>query len=61
MQPLASGDGCICQISSRLRHSTVTNGSFYAVDQGVAPDVLIDKDESYYDREALTEYINNLF
>ena len=61
VQPLASADGSIWQISSRLRLSTVTNGSFYAVDQGVAPDVLIDKDESYYDREALTEYINNLF
>lgn len=61
VQPLASADGSIWQISSRLRLSTVTNGSFYAVDQGVAPDVLIDKDENYYDREALTEYINNLF
>jgi hypothetical protein len=61
VQPLASADGSIWQISSRLRLSTVTNGSFYAVDQGVAPDVLIDKDESYYDREALTEYINSLF
>ena len=61
VQPLAGADGSIWQISSRLRLSTVTNGSFYAVDQGVAPDVLIDKDESYYDREALTEYINSLF
>lgn len=61
VQPLVSADGSIWQISSRLRLSTVTNGSFYAVDQGVAPDVLIDKDENYYDREALTEYINNLF
>ena len=38
VQPLISADGSIWQISSRLRLSTVFNGSFYDVDQGVAPD-----------------------
>ena len=33
---------------------------FYDVDQGVAPDVVIDKVQNYYDREALTAYLNNL-
>lgn len=61
VQPLTTADGSIWQISGRTQLSTVVNGSFYDVDQGVAPDFVIDKVENYYDREALTEYINQLF
>lgn len=61
VQPLTTADGSVWQISGRMRLSTTINGSFYDVDQGVAPDVTIHNIENYYDREALTEYINNLF
>ena len=37
------------------------NGSFYNIDQGMEPDVYIDDIDHYYDREALTEFINNIY
>ena len=61
VQPLATADGSIWQISGRIQMSTVINGSLYDVDQGIAPDYVIDKVENYYNREALTQYINDLF
>ena len=60
VQPLITADGTIWQVSSRLRLSTVANGSFYDVDEGAEPDVVIDKVADYYDREKLTDYINDL-
>lgn len=60
VQPLITADGTIWQVSSRLRLSTVANGSFYDVDEGAEPDVVIDKVADYYDREKLTNYINDL-
>lgn len=35
------------------------NGSYYSIDTGIEPDLILTKIESFYDREALTEYINN--
>ena len=60
VQPLITADGTIWQVSSRLRLSTVANGSFYDVDEGAEPDVVIDKVADYYYREKLTDYINDL-
>lgn len=37
------------------------NGSFYDVDQGVEPDYFINDYANFYNREALTEFINGLF
>ena len=37
------------------------NGSYYDIDTGIEPDCYIVKPENYYDREALTDYINQLF
>ena len=34
---------------------------YYDVDQGVEPDYIIRNYENFYNREALTEYINSLF
>lgn len=42
------------------RLSTMGNGSLYDVDQGVEPDIVIDKLEHFYDCEAMTEFLNNL-
>ena len=41
--------------------SFLKNGSFYDIDQGIDPDVYIDNIANFYDREALTDYINSLF
>ena len=60
VQPLVTADGTIWQVSSRLRLNTVKNGSFYDVDEGAEPDIVIDKPADYYDREKLTDYLNNL-
>ena len=54
-----TADGTMFSISSPLRMSTVKNGSYYSIDTGIDPDLILTKLESFYDREALTEYINN--
>ena len=58
--PLSTAYGSVFQISSSQRMSFIKNGSFYDIDQGVAPDYPIDKTTSFYDRVKLTEYINGL-
>ena len=49
------------QISGSYRMSFLKNGSFYDIDTGVSPDYTISKPKNFYDLEALTEYINNLY
>ena len=58
--PCSTASGTLFQISGNLQLSTVRNGSFYNIDQGVEPDVPLMWPESYYDREALVEYLNTL-
>ena len=53
-------DGSIFQISSPNRLAVVTNGSYYAIDRGITPHLYFSKFESYFDRVALTEFINNM-
>lgn len=60
VQPLSTAWGTFFQISGPQRMSFLKNGSFYDIDTGVAPDFTLIKPERYYDREKLTEYINNL-
>lgn len=68
---MSSGGGCIVKhaltadgtlfcISSTSQLSIVKNGTYYSIDQGVEPDVSLTKIESFYDRVALTEYLNGL-
>ena len=59
--PLSTADGTMFQISGYRRLSTVVNGSFIDVDKGAAPDFAIAKQENFYNRKALTKYINSLF
>ena len=61
VQPLSTASGAVFQISSAQRMSFLKNGSFYDIDQGVEPDYYIDRIEHFYDRNALTDYINHLF
>ena len=58
--PCASASGTLFQISGNLQLSTVCNGSFYNIDQGIEPDVPLMWPESYYDRESLAEYLRTL-
>jgi hypothetical protein len=53
-------DGTIFQYSSPSMLCTRKNGSYYSVDQGVAPDVVIDDPATFYDRTALRTKIESL-
>ena len=58
--PCSSASGTIFQISGTKQLATVKNGSFYNIDEGIEPDIVLTKAESFYDREALTEYLHNI-
>ena len=60
VQSSIAADGTIFCYSSNKHICTVKNGSYYSVDQGVAPDFTISKPAHFYDREWLTEFIANL-
>ena len=49
------------QISAPRQLSFLKNGSFYNVDRGADPDYVLADLNEYYDREALTDYINSLY
>ena len=58
--PLTTAYGTSFQISGPQRLAFTKNGSFYDIDQGAAPDIPLMFPESFYDRKALTEIINNV-
>lgn len=58
--PMSTAAGAALQISGPSRLAFTKNGSFYDIDQGAAPDVPLQFPESFYDRAALTEYINGI-
>ncbi len=58
VQHLSTAWGTMFDISGSNRMSFQKNGSFYDIDQGVSPDYTITRPEKYYDREALTDFIN---
>lgn len=53
--------GTSFRISHQKRLSFLKNGSFYDIDRGADPDYQISSPEKYYDRQALTDYINSLY
>ena len=55
-----AADGTVYQYSSRYRLSTVKNGSYYSIDQGVEPDFVISDPAHLYDRAWLTTYLAQL-
>ena len=61
MLPLTTAWGTSYVISGPERISFMKNGSYYDVDKGVEPDYVISSYERFYDREALAEYIRNLY
>ena len=58
--PCTSASGSLFAISGPKQLATVLNGSFYNIDEGVDPDFILSRPESFYDRPALVEYIHTL-
>ena len=58
--PMSTAYGTAFQLSGLLRLAFPKNGSFYDIDQGATPDFTLSDPASFYDRAALTEYINSL-
>ena len=60
VRPFTTASGASFQISGTSQLSIVRNGSFYNIDQGVAPDVYISDLDTFYDRQRLVEFIHSL-
>ena len=60
VQSSVLADGTIFNYSGNKHICTVKNGSYYSVDQGVEPDYVIRKTAHFYDREWLTQFIEDL-
>ena len=58
--PCTSASGTVMQISGPMQLSTIRNGSYYNIDQGIEPDVVLTRVETFYDRERLVEIIHGL-
>ena len=61
VQNISSAWGTSFQISGARRISFIKNGSYYDVDRGAEPDIVITSPEKFYDRQALTDYINSIY
>lgn len=57
----ATAHGMIFNVSGPLRLAFTKNGSFYDIDRGADADIYISNKDNYYDRPALTNYIDGLF
>lgn len=59
--PMTTAWGTSFRLSGCDRISFVKNGAYYDVDCGVEPDYIIRDYKHFFDRQALTDYINQLF
>ena len=59
--PMSSAWGTSFQVSGNRKLAFVKNGSFYDVDRGVEPDVVLTKPATFYDREKLVSIIAQLY
>ena len=57
--PCTSASGTQFQISGTKQIALVRNGSFYNVDEGIEPDIVLTKPASFYDRPGLVELIHS--
>ena len=55
-----SASGAFFQMSGSKQLSTIKNGAFFDIDDGIEPDVVLTKAESFYDRPALVEYLKSV-
>ena len=60
VMPMTTAWGTTFQMSGNRKLAFVKNGSFYDVDRGVEPDVVLTRIKSFFEREKLTDMINNL-
>ena len=60
VQSMSTAYGSCFQISGPMQMSFLKNGSFYSNDQGAEPDFQLIKPSSFYDHQALAEFINTL-
>ena len=58
--PCTTASGALFQISGTHQLSIMKNGSFYNIDSGIVPDIILTKPESFYDRAALAEYLKEV-
>lgn len=61
VMPISTADGTLLRVSGFRRLGYMKNGSVYDIDQGVEADYPISAVSRFYDRNALTEYINGLY
>lgn len=61
VQNLSTAWGTSFTISAPRRMSFMKNGSLYDIDRGADPDYTISTPAKYYDRQALTDYINSMY
>ena len=59
VQPLSTSAGTLFQVSGNTRMSFIKNGAFYDIDRGAETDIYIRDFSVVYDRQRLTDYINN--
>ena len=57
---ISTADGFLLNISGNIKLSTMNNGIYYSVDEGVDPDIVLTDLSHLYDREYLTEYLDAL-
>ncbi len=59
--PATTASGAEFRVSGEYKLAFTKNGSFYDIDTGAEPDYYIGNIGNYYNRQALTDYINGLF
>lgn len=57
---LSTADGFLLRISGNYRLSTMNNGIYYSVDEGVDPDIVLSDPEHFYNREYLAGLLDTL-
>lgn len=60
VESASSAWGTAFRLSGSHQLSFMKNGSFYDIDRGTEPDFVLTNPDKFYDRQALTEYINSL-
>ena len=61
VESASSAWGTAFRLSGTHQLSFMKNGSFYDIDRGAEPDFVLTDPDKYYDRTALTKYINSLY
>ena len=61
VQPMVTAWGTEFNFSGFSRLSFTKNGAFYDIDQGAEPDYTISHPEDFYDRKALTRFIDEIY